>query len=62
MYIMTNTATTTNAKKVAQLEKVVAELLAATLRRGFFGTAVVEVCVQDGTIQHIRRKVEQIEK
>ena len=37
-------------------------MLAATLKRGFFGTAAVEVCVQDGTIQHIRRKVEQIEK
>jgi hypothetical protein len=60
--IMTTTATTTNAKKVAQLNQVLAEMLAATLKRGFFGTAAVEVSVQDGTIQHIRRKVEQIEK
>lgn len=59
---MTTTATSTNAKKVVQLEKALAELLVATLRRGFFGTAAVEVSVQDGTIQHIRRKVEQIEK
>ncbi|MGD0652818.1 MAG: hypothetical protein ABSA16_00605 [Thermoguttaceae bacterium] len=59
---MTTTATMTNAKKVAQLEKALAELLAATLKRGFFGIAGVEVSVQDGTIQHIRRKVEQIEK
>jgi len=59
---MTTTATMTNAKKVAQLEKALAELLAATLKRGFFGIAAVEVSVQDGTIQHIRRKVEQIEK
>jgi hypothetical protein len=59
---MTTTATTTNAMKVAQLEKALAEMLAAALKRGFFGTAAVEVCVQDGTIQHIRRKVEQIEK
>jgi hypothetical protein len=62
MSIMTTTATTTNAKKVVQLKKALAEMLSATLRRGFFGTAVVEVSVQDGTIQHIRRKVEQIVK
>ena len=60
--IMTSTATTSNAKKVAQLQQALAEMLAATLKRGFFGTAAVEVSVQDGTIQHIRRKVEQIEK
>ncbi len=59
---MTTAASPTNAKKVAQLEKALAEMLAATLKRGFFGTAAVEVSVQDGTIQHIRRKVEQVEK
>lgn len=60
--IMTTTATTTNVKKVAQLQQALAEMLAETLKRGFFGIAAVEVSVQDGTIQHIRRKVEQIEK
>ena len=59
---MGTAGTNTNAKQVVQLEKALAEMLAATLKRGFFGTAAVEVCVQDGTIQHIRRKVEQIEK
>jgi hypothetical protein len=62
MFIMTTAGSSTNEKKTADLEKALAELLAATLRRGFFGTAAVEVYVQDGTIQHIRRKVEQIEK
>jgi hypothetical protein len=51
-----------NAKKVAQLQSIMAELLAEALRRGFFGTACVELSVQDGTIQHIRRTVERIEK
>ena len=32
---MTNAATTTNAKKVAQLEKALAEMLAATLEARF---------------------------
>ena len=31
-------------------------------RRGFFGTAAVELSVQDGTIQYIRRTVERMEK
>ena len=47
---------------MAQLQSIMAELLAESLRRGFFGTAAVELSVQDGTIQHIRRKVERIEK
>lgn len=51
-----------NAKKVAQLQAVLAEVLAEALRRGFFGTATVELSVQDGTIQHIRRTVERVEK
>lgn len=52
----------TNAEKVKQLQAALAELLAAVLRRGFHGTAAVEVSIQDGTIQHIRRRLEQIER
>ncbi len=60
--MMTHAKTTGNAKKVAQLQTVMAEVLTEALRRGFFGTAAVELSVQDGTIQNIRRKVERIEK
>ena len=60
--MMTHGTTSGNAKKVARLQSIVAELLAEALRRGFFGTAMVELSVQDGTIQHIRRTVERIEK
>jgi hypothetical protein len=59
---MTPAITAGNAKKVAQLQAVLAEMLAEALRRGFFGTAAVELTVQDGTIQHIRRTVERVEK
>ena len=58
----THGKTTGNAKKAAQLQAVMAEILTEALRRGFFGTAAVELSVQDGTIQNIRRKVERIEK
>src|SRR3990172_6747240 len=60
--MITHAATSGNAKKVAQLQMILAEILAEVLRRGFHGTAGVELSVQDGTIQHIRRKVERIEK
>ncbi len=59
---MTHDKSPINVKKVAQLESALAEILSHTLQRGFFGTAAVELSVQDGTIQHIRRKVERIER
>jgi hypothetical protein len=60
--MMTHETPTGNVKKLAQLQKIMAELLAESLRRGFFGTALVELSVQDGTIQHIRRIIDRIEK
>jgi hypothetical protein len=62
MLMTTHDIPTANQKKVKQLQKAVDDLLAESLHRGFFGTLSVEVTVNDGTIQHIRRKVEQIEK
>jgi hypothetical protein len=59
---MPNVATPNNAIRVEQLQKTWAEILAEVLRRGFYGTAQVEVNIQDGSIQSIRRKIEQIEK
>jgi len=60
--MMTQIITSAHAKKLAQLQSALAEILAESLRRGFFGTAALEVSVQDGTIQHIRRTIERIEK
>ena len=59
---MTHQTTPTNQRKVAQLEEAVGELLAQVLKRGFFGSAGVELSIQDGTIQSIRRKMERIER
>jgi len=58
----THARTPANAQRVEQLESVLAELLAETMQRGFFGTASVELNVQDGTIQYIRRRVDRIVK
>ena len=56
------TQPTANQTRRAKLERAMAEILAETLRRGFHGTASLELAVQDGTIQHIRRRIERIEK
>ncbi len=60
--MVTHARTPGNAKKMAQLEAALAELLAEATRRGFFGVVALELNVQDGTIQHIRRKLERIER
>ena len=60
--MMTHGTTSGNARKVAQLQTILAEMLAEALRRGFFGTASIELSVQDGTIQHTRHVVERIER
>lgn len=51
-----------NAKKLTQFEALKARLFEQGLKRGFYGKIAFEVNIQDGTIQDIRRKVEQIEK
>ncbi len=60
--MMTLNETPTNRKRVVQLQQAMAALLAEVLRRGFHGTAGVELSVQDGTIQAIRREVEWVER
>jgi hypothetical protein len=54
--------TRANQGKAVQAELALVEILAEVLRRGFYGSAAIEVAVQDGTIQHIRRRVERLEK
>ena len=60
--MITHVTTPGNAKKLAQLHAALSELLKESLQRGFFGTAAVELNIQDGTIQHIRRMVDRVEK
>jgi hypothetical protein len=60
--MMTVSTTPINQQKVGQLEAAVAELLMEVLRRGYYGTAGVELSIQDGTIQNIRRRTERIER
>lgn len=62
MVTATREQTSANQAKVAQVERALAELLTEVLSRGFHGSAGIEMSVQDGTIQHIRRKLERIER
>jgi hypothetical protein len=55
-------ATPVNRTRLDQAHRAWAELLAEALRRGFYGTAALELTVQDGTIQHVRRKVDRMER
>ena len=54
--------TQVNQIKLVQAEKAWQQVLNDTLQRGFHGTAMLEVSVQHGTIQYIRRRIEQLEK
>ncbi len=57
-----STTTPANREKLDQIHAALTELLASVLKRGFHGTAALEMTVQDGTIQNFRRKVEQLQR
>lgn len=59
---MTSTQSPANQRKISQLRSAWGEILAEALQPGFHGSVAVEIGIQDGTIQHVRRKVEQIER
>lgn len=59
---MTVRETTANRQKLERLNSLLSEMLSEGLQRNFYGTLSLEVAIQDGTIQHLRRRVEQLEK
>ena len=59
---MSTENTAINRKKLAQLQRRLAEIRAEILCRGFHGTATVELKVQDGMIQQIVCAVHRIER
>lgn len=54
--------TPVNRGLAARAERLWSDLLADAQTRAFHGTVAIEVAVQDGTIQHIRRRYERTEK
>jgi hypothetical protein len=59
---MISNPTPANQQKITQARTVLTELLEQALRRGFFGQVAVELKIQDGTIQNVCRRLEQIER
>ena len=51
-----------NERMIVLLREAMAEILAEALKRGYHGTVGIELSVQDGTIQHVRRSLERIER
>lgn len=54
--------TPANERMIGLLRKAIAEILGEALKQGYYGTAGIEFSVQDGTIQHVRRNMERIER
>jgi len=54
--------TTANRNRVARAEAALCEVLAEATRRGFWGTASIEVIVADGAVQRICRRLERVER
>jgi hypothetical protein len=52
---------TANQAKLVRVNAAWKTVLGETLTRGFYGQGLVEITVQDGTIQVIRRSVERID-
>lgn len=61
---MSNPVQQTEANRawMARCDRAWQELLDEALRRGFFGSVSLEVQLQDGTIQHLRRRLERCER
>jgi hypothetical protein len=51
-----------NRNKLDLLRRGWAELLRQALRQGFFGTAAIEVNIEGGMIQYIRRNIDRTYK
>jgi hypothetical protein len=56
------TDTEENRAKVKLVERCLIDLLGDVLQPGVYGSAALEIAVQDGTIQHVRRRWERIER
>jgi len=60
--MMTLRKTPANQQKLAQLKALLGKTFVEVLQRGFHGSAGIELVIQDGTIQSIRRKVEEVQR
>ncbi len=52
----------TNKKYISRIEKSIQQLLLQILQEGCYGKGCLEITVQDGIVQTLRRIVEQTDK
>ena len=63
LHVMTLPRTTpSNERRIFQLKADLAEVLEVALRRGFYGKVGVDLKIQDGTIQQVRKKILQVQQ
>ena len=62
LYVMTLTHSPSNERRIFQLKADLAEVLETALRRGFYGKVGVDLKIQDGTIQQVRKKIQQVQR
>ncbi len=60
--MITQRHTPINEQKLALACDILRQLCGELLKRGAYGTAAVEIVVQDGTIQSLRRRTERVDK
>lgn len=53
---------TTNASKLLLAKESLQALLDQATRPGFHGSVSIEVAVQDGILQHVRKRLERLER
>ncbi|KKN09816.1 hypothetical protein LCGC14_1042890 [marine sediment metagenome] len=58
---MDTTCSSANQQQMDKVVTVLGKIFDEVLQSGFHGSAAVKIEITDGTIQHIRRKVERIE-
>jgi hypothetical protein len=51
-----------NRRMIEKADAIWERIKEESLLRGFFGSVAVQLTVQDGTIQHLRKTVEQSER
>lgn len=60
--MITQRHTPINEQKLTLACDILRQLGGELLKRGVYGTAAVEIVVQDGTIQSLRRRTERVDK
>lgn len=51
-----------NRMRIGRAKALMEEMLRTSLRRGYFGTAAIEVRIADGTVQQVTQRLERVDR